>query len=447
MLDLNTIKEVSGQREVSEVIIEKDYILDWLLWGLSQIEEFRTNFIFKGATLLHKMYFSDWRFSEDLDFTTIKNLKEDEIRKMISLCCKTVQERSGIVLDCKEISSSGEWDNQIWSFEVKIEYVGPRKQERGSKPVVKIHITNDEPLLKEPHLKPFLRPWKDIPPNFIIFTYSLEEVMAEKIRTVLHQRCHAKDVYDVWRLLKEYKSFINIPVALEIYSRKCKYRNIVFGIPDNLSERIDRLKDHWDKGLTHLLKETLDFNTVSIGIRSLIEDIFSEKYSKKGGIFKMLETNYQIRYKRGDLEIEVHGDKDFVESKFKELLELKKHAEGKQPIPTEETRTIQPSDTEKELSISEFLKTKDAKSHGDKILVFAYYLEKYEKIRSFNVDDLERCYRDVRVPKTKNLPHYIAQLTSDSYITDAEEKKNSKKAWELTDKGIECVKSLSQEGE
>lgn len=442
MLDLNTIKEVSAQRGVSEVIIEKDYVLDWLVWGLSQIQNMKFNLIYKGATSLHKMYFSDWRFSEDLDFTTLKNLTEEEIKETIPSYCKSIQDKSGINLTFKEITPAGEEENDMWSFEVKIEYVGPRKQEKGSKPIVKLHITNNEPLLLEPHLKTILSPWSDIEQNFSIFTYSLEEILAEKLRTVLHQRCFPKDVYDIWRLIKEYKSFINIPTTLNTYFIKCKHRSIVPGIPDNLKERIDRLKEHWDKGLKYLLKGAPDFNKVSTEIYPLLMDIFSEKYNTKGGMLKMLESNYSIRYKRQDLEIEVQGDKNFVESKFKELLDLKRPTEVKQQIPVKE---IQTTDSGKKYSLAEFLKTKDAKSHGDKILVFAYYLEEYEKISSFNLDDIEQCYMKVKTPKTKNFGPYIAQLTSQGYIMDASEKKDSKKAWILTSSGVDYVKSLSRQ--
>lgn len=445
MLDLNTIKEISAQRGVSEVIIEKDYVLDWLLWGLAQIQNMRANLIFKGATSLHKMYFSDWRFSEDLDFTTLKNLTEDEIKEMMPEYCKVIQDRSGIVLVFKEIKSTGEKENEMWSFEVKIEYVGPRKQESGSKSVVKLHITNNEPLLLEPHLKTLLSPWADVEKDFSIFAYSLEEIMAEKLRTVLHQRCFARDVYDLWRLIREYKSFVNIPIALDIYFKKCRHRNIAPGIPDNLKERIDRLKEHWNRGLKYLLKDAPEFNRVSEYIHPLIADIFSEKYNSKGGMLKMLESNYSIRYKTKDsVEIEVRGDKNFVETKFKELLELKSPIETEQPSSTS-TKEVETPDSGKKYSLAEFLNTKDIKSHGDKILVFAYYLEEYKKITSFNRDDIEQCYMKVKTPKTKNFGQYIGQLVSQAYIMEASEKKDSKKSWTLTNTGIDYVKSISRE--
>ena len=50
-------------------IVEKDYVLGWLLMGLSAHPRLQTQWIFKGGTALKKCYVETYRFSEDLDFT------------------------------------------------------------------------------------------------------------------------------------------------------------------------------------------------------------------------------------------------------------------------------------------------------------------------------------------------------------------------------------------
>ena len=52
-------------------ILERDYLLSWLLAGIAQVEALRDTLVFKGGTALKKCYFGDYRFSEDLDFSTI----------------------------------------------------------------------------------------------------------------------------------------------------------------------------------------------------------------------------------------------------------------------------------------------------------------------------------------------------------------------------------------
>ena len=50
-------------------ILERDYLLSWILAGLTQVESLKNTLVFKGGTALKKCYFGDYRFSEDLDFS------------------------------------------------------------------------------------------------------------------------------------------------------------------------------------------------------------------------------------------------------------------------------------------------------------------------------------------------------------------------------------------
>ncbi|GAI46757.1 unnamed protein product, partial [marine sediment metagenome] len=50
-------------------IIEKDYILSWVLAGIAANKKLQNKLVFKGGTALKKCYFGNYRFSEDLDFT------------------------------------------------------------------------------------------------------------------------------------------------------------------------------------------------------------------------------------------------------------------------------------------------------------------------------------------------------------------------------------------
>ena len=52
-------------------VLERDYLLSWVLAGITQVDALRDTLVFKGGTALKKCYFGDYRFSEDLDFTAI----------------------------------------------------------------------------------------------------------------------------------------------------------------------------------------------------------------------------------------------------------------------------------------------------------------------------------------------------------------------------------------
>ncbi|MBM4348417.1 MAG: hypothetical protein FJ106_00765 [Deltaproteobacteria bacterium] len=65
MIDKRELLDKARERNLTLGIIEKDYVLGWMLIGLGKIK----GLTFKGGTALSKVYFPRlWRLSEDLDF-------------------------------------------------------------------------------------------------------------------------------------------------------------------------------------------------------------------------------------------------------------------------------------------------------------------------------------------------------------------------------------------
>lgn len=440
MIDYSRIKSISAERGVLDIVIEKDYVLDWALWGISNDNFLKNNIIFKGGTALHKVYFPDWRFSEDLDFTSIQNIDLISLKESILNLCNEVTKKSGIGLNLKNIRPSGSL-NENWSYEISIEYTGPRGQTRDNLPMILFHITYDEPILYEPQKKFISKPYEDVPADFVILTYPIEEILAEKLRTVLYQRCYPRDVYDLWRLLNEVMFYIDLERLIPAYEKKCHHRGITLaGLPFNINERIQRLKKHWEKGLQRQIPNPPKFDVVCQELMEKLNLLFSKyKILVKGGT-RMIESVYVLRYKKGDMEIEVQGDKAFVEEKFKELLKLEIKSTLEQGL-SDEKKEIK---YDKEISLVEFLNQKNPKSHGDKILIFGYYLERIKGYEAFNIDDIEKCYQDARIPKTKNFSLYITRLIRQGYLMDSDQKKDNKKAWLLTKNGREYVEKYGE---
>ena len=69
MIDRREILEAASSFSLLPSIVEKDYVLGWMLAGIYAHEELSESWIFKGGTCLKKCYFEIYRFSEDLDFT------------------------------------------------------------------------------------------------------------------------------------------------------------------------------------------------------------------------------------------------------------------------------------------------------------------------------------------------------------------------------------------
>lgn len=95
----------------------------------------------------------------------------------------------------------------------------------------------------------------------------------------------------------------------------------------------------------------------------------------------------------------------------------------------------------KKLSIKEFLLHKKSSNDTQKALAVAYYLEKNERMSSFNVDDLARYYKLAKEPKPKNLNHKMILNIRNGHLMETEEKKEKKKTWTLTNAGEQFVEN------
>jgi uncharacterized protein len=75
MIKPGEIQQKANAVGVRDQQIEKDYILSWILFGIAKHEQLSKAIVFKGGTVLKKVYFEDYRFSEDLDFTLLNMRK------------------------------------------------------------------------------------------------------------------------------------------------------------------------------------------------------------------------------------------------------------------------------------------------------------------------------------------------------------------------------------
>ncbi|BCH19365.1 nucleotidyl transferase AbiEii/AbiGii toxin family protein [Mesorhizobium sp. L-2-11] len=66
MIEKREILAIAQQTSLTPHVVEKDYVLGWMLAGIYQHEDLVENWVFKGGTCLKKCFFETYRFSEDL---------------------------------------------------------------------------------------------------------------------------------------------------------------------------------------------------------------------------------------------------------------------------------------------------------------------------------------------------------------------------------------------
>ena len=77
MISKQELLQLRAEWQLDVGVIEKDYVLGWVLAAIAAEPALAEHWIFKGGTCLRKCYYETYRFSEDLDFTVIDGGPEE----------------------------------------------------------------------------------------------------------------------------------------------------------------------------------------------------------------------------------------------------------------------------------------------------------------------------------------------------------------------------------
>ena len=78
------IRDAATLLRVPQDVVEKDYAIGHVLAGINTHEQLQHTLILKGGTALKKLYFGDYRFSEDLDFSAQDAPTGDDLAACLS---------------------------------------------------------------------------------------------------------------------------------------------------------------------------------------------------------------------------------------------------------------------------------------------------------------------------------------------------------------------------
>jgi len=95
----------------------------------------------------------------------------------------------------------------------------------------------------------------------------------------------------------------------------------------------------------------------------------------------------------------------------------------------------------KKESIKEFIISKKPSNDVQKTLAIAFYVEQYEGLQSFNVDDLGNGFRLAKEPVPQNLNDKVNMNIRKGHLMESKEKKDNKKAFTLTNSGEKYVEN------
>lgn len=258
VIEAEEIKDVAGRLSLDPRVIEKDYVIGWVLAGIYNHPLLSQTWLFKGGTCVKKCFFDTRRMSEDLDFTLTAAAHIDAafLKLVFTEISEWVYDQSGINIAADEKQSPLYVDiyenprgNQ--ACQARIYYRGPLKYQY-SAAKIKIDITADEKLVQPSIRVGVDHPYSDFNANLLYAqSYSFAELFAEKIRALGERaRPGARDLYDVINLFRQ--ELITDPKELrEVLREKCAFKGIGLITLADINPKKEEFFRQWEQQLSH----------------------------------------------------------------------------------------------------------------------------------------------------------------------------------------------------
>jgi predicted nucleotidyltransferase component of viral defense system len=255
-------------------VLERDYLLSWILAGIAQVELLRETLVFKGGTALRKCYFGDYRFSEDLDFSGREGMPTGEamelaVREACGIASKLLNEHAPVDISCERYTEKDPHPGGQEAFTIRARFPWQRQQQTR----VMIETAVDEKVLKPALERKILHEYGETI-DAQVRVYSLEEIVAEKLRAILQHakrleergwsRSRARDYYDLWRILGACRDQMDLSDFASFLREKCAVRDVAFESSEDFFDvrMLAWVEKTWDQWLGPLVPGLPNFQTV-----------------------------------------------------------------------------------------------------------------------------------------------------------------------------------------
>jgi len=255
-------------------VLERDYVLSWVLAGLTQVDALRDTVVFKGGTALKKCFFGDYRFSEDLDFSGTAGVPvgaamADAMQDVCQAAVRLLDVYAPVEITCERYTERDAHPGGQEAFAIRARLPWQRQAQTR----VMVEVTVDERVLKQPAMRPVIHGY-DEPLDATVLVYALEEIVAEKLRAILQHvakldergwsRSRARDYYDLWRVLGKYGDDMELTGFASFLQEKCSVRDVSFGGPDDFFQTtmLAYVEKTWNQWLGPLVPSLPSFETV-----------------------------------------------------------------------------------------------------------------------------------------------------------------------------------------
>lgn len=247
MLRPGELRSLARERRFPVDVIEKDYVLGWILAGIARSPA-GPGVALKGGTALSKIYFPGaWWLSEDLDFTFLDPAGPRDLGAALA---------DGLAPFARAAAPGLRLELRGPPHVAGDEYLQARLRFEGpiGAGTVKVEASREGPV--GPLRSRALPPGEFDYPRVRLRVYSLENILSEKLRAMIERR-RVRDYYDVWRLAR--KPGLDWRAVRRLLPEKARFKGIQV---DSLAQLFPAdleatLAPYLRAGLTRLTPEPL----------------------------------------------------------------------------------------------------------------------------------------------------------------------------------------------
>lgn len=279
------LEDASKKTSLRLDILQQDYLLSWILFGIFEHPILKKNLLFKGGTCLKKCYFGNYRFSQDLDFTATDSLPKGQNLFLILVdVTKTIEKLIDTYAPLEIVIKKYEEKNPHPFGQEAFTVYGKFPWQKAPLTSIMIEISREETLLFPPQSKPLIHDYGEkLETN--ITAYSLEEVILEKLRAILQHtkklherdwnRSRARDYYDLWRIFGSFEKHLLLKNMSHLLSQKCEKKQVSFKTIDAFFDEkmISNVKSTWEAWLGPLVPNLPPSNRILEELKSKIQQM------------------------------------------------------------------------------------------------------------------------------------------------------------------------------
>lgn len=282
------IAEIQRRTGIPHESILRDHALSYLLAGIFAVDEFAEYAVFKGGTALRKCYFGEYRYSEDLDFSTrnLHNWSAAQLEHLLSAACDAARDLAEGIEAPYTFTAQPQThrvDRTTMQHNLKVAVEFPT----GATLPIKFELTQVEPVVMLPEHRQLIHGFEGETLDVGLPTYSLDEVVLEKLRAFLQTAANlerrswtnrSRDLYDLWWLWNQ-KAPVDWDQLREPLAQKAAARDVAFSGPDDflVPRVLQSYRDGWDVRLVNVVPELPPFDAALLALRQILAAVFTSE--------------------------------------------------------------------------------------------------------------------------------------------------------------------------